>query len=130
MSNGHRLGVIGLIFACVGIGITILWPTVRWIGWIALAAAILLCILWCILEFKRPKQLPSFIFVFGAPLGDNNSSIWVMLLKHFGPNPAYNCDIQFFDQDRKNIEHEWLVRHPHSPYPPPELAGKSQERFH
>lgn len=130
MSSGNRLGAVGLILACVGIGITILWPTVRWIGWVAIVVAILLVAFWGILELKRPKQLPSFIFVFGAPLGDNNSPAWVMLLKHFGPNTAYNCDIGFFDQDRKNIEHQWLVQHPNSPYPPPQLVGKSQERFH
>jgi len=47
-----------------------------------------------------------------------------MMLRHYGPNPAYNCDIAFYDRDRKNIEHEWLVRHPNSPYPPPGLAGE------
>jgi len=73
---------------------------------------------------------PSFLFVFGSPLGDNDSASWVMLLKHYGPGPAYNCDIGFSDDDRKNIEHEWLVRHPHSPYPPPGLAGESQKHIH
>lgn len=128
--NGYRLGIVGLILACVGIAITILWPTVRSIGWVAIAVAIGLGALWTVLEFKRQKLYPSFVFVFGAPLGDNSSPVWVMLLKHFGPNPAYNCDIEFFDEDRKSIEHQWLVRHPNSPYPAPELAGKSQERFH
>ena len=51
------------------------------------------------------------------------------MLNHYGPNPAHNCDIEFFDEDRKNIEHQWLVQHPGSPFPPPGLAGKSQERF-
>lgn len=74
MSRGDRLGIVGLILACVGIGIAILWPTVRWIGWIAILAAIGLIVCWGVLELKRPKQLPSFIFVFGIPLGDNNSS--------------------------------------------------------
>lgn len=130
MSSGYRLGVVGLILACVGIGINILWPTAKLIGWVAIVIAVVWVVLWGILEFKRPKQLPSFLFVFGAPLGDNNSPVWIMLLKHFGPNVAHNCDIEFFDQDRKSIEHEWLVRHPDSPYPPPELAGISQKRLH
>ncbi len=73
---------------------------------------------------------PSLIFVFGAPLGDNASASWIMMLKHYGPDPAYNCDIVFYDSDRKNIEHEWLVKHPNSPYPPPGLAGESQKHFH
>lgn len=81
-------------------------------------------------EADSPKQIPSFVFVFGAPLGDNASASWVMVLKHYGPGTAHNCDIGFYDDDRKNIEHEWLVRHPESPYPPPGLAGESQKRLH
>lgn len=77
-----------------------------------------------------PKQTPSFLFVFGVPLGDNDSAEWLMMLRHYGPNPAYNCDIAFYDGDRKNIEHEWLVKHPNSPYPPPGLAGESQKHIH
>src|ERR1700677_5026428 len=73
---------------------------------------------------------PSLVFVFGAPLGDNDSASWVMVLKHYGPGSAYNCDIRFYDNDRKNIEHEWLVGHPNSPYPPPGLAGESQKHIH
>lgn len=75
-------------------------------------------------------KLPSFVFVFGAPLGDNDSASWIMMLKHFGPEPAHNCDVVFYDQDRKNIEHEWLIKHPNSPYPPPGLVGESQRSFH
>ncbi len=72
---------------------------------------------------------PSLVFVFGAPLGDNDSATWIMMLRHYGPRTAYNCDIIFSDNDRKNIEHEWLVKHPNSPYPPPWLAGESQRRI-
>jgi len=39
---------------------------------------------------------PSLLFVFGAPLGDNNSPTWVMMLKHFGPGAVHNCKIEFF----------------------------------
>jgi hypothetical protein len=48
---------------------------------------------------------------------------------HYGPGSAYNCDIGFYDDDRKNIEHEWMVKHPNSPFPP-RLAGESQKSFH
>ncbi|HMD77462.1 MAG TPA: hypothetical protein VKG86_08810 [Terracidiphilus sp.] len=73
-------------------------------------------------------QTPSLVLVFGVPLGDNDSASWLMMLKHYGPNPAYNCKIDFYDDDRKNIEHQWLVAHPNSPYPPPGLAaGESQK---
>jgi hypothetical protein len=73
---------------------------------------------------------PSLVFVFGAPLGDNDSASWIMMLKHYGPGIAHNCEIGFYDDDRKNIEHEWLVRHPNVPYPPPGLAGESQKLIH
>jgi hypothetical protein len=36
-------------------------------------------------------ERPSFVFVIGAPLGDNNSPEWIMMLNHYGPNAAYNC---------------------------------------
>jgi|HubBroStandDraft_2_1064218.scaffolds.fasta_scaffold17396_3 hypothetical protein len=79
---------------------------------------------------RTPRETPSFLFVFGAPLGANDSAKWLMMLRHYGPNPAYNCDITFYDDDRKSIEHQWLVKHPHSPYPPPGLAGGPQKRIH
>jgi hypothetical protein len=78
-----------------------------------------------------PKEVPSFVFVFGAPLGDNDSASWVMMLRHYGPKPAHSCNIEFYDSDRKNIEHQWLVAHPNSPFPPPGLAaGESQKRVY
>jgi hypothetical protein len=82
-----------------------------------------------ILTLAGPSQstAPGLVFVFGAPLGENNSSSWIMILKHFGPNPAYNCKVEFLDADRKNIEHQWLVRHPNTPFPPPGLVGQSQK---
>lgn len=77
-----------------------------------------------------PKKMPSFVFVFGAPLGDNNSPTWIMMLKHYGPEPAFNCTIQFFDDNRKNLEHQWLVKHPNSLFLPPGLFDESQKSFH
>lgn len=73
-----------------------------------------------------PLKTPSLVFVFGAPLGDNESSTWLMMLRHYGPNSAYNCQIEFFDDDRKNIEHQWLVNHPNTPFLPAGLFDKSQ----
>jgi hypothetical protein len=74
------------------------------------------------------KQIPSLVFIFGVPLGDNDSASWMMMLRHYGPKPAYNCNIEFYDSDRKNIEHQWLVEHPSSPFPPRGLAaGESQK---
>lgn len=36
---------------------------------------------------KPAAELPSFVFAFGAPLGDNDSATWIMLLRHYGPSP-------------------------------------------
>lgn len=75
-------------------------------------------------------ERPSLVFVVGVPLGDNRSPDWIMMLNHYGPNPAYNCRVSFYDKDRKNIEHGWLVKHPHIPFPPQALAGQSQLHLH
>jgi hypothetical protein len=68
---------------------------------------------------------PNFVYIVGLPLGDNGSPEWIMSLKHYGPSSAHNCKVSFYDKDRKNIEHEWLVKHPHIPFPPPGIAGQS-----
>lgn len=73
---------------------------------------------------------PSLVFVVGVPLGDNRSPDWLMMVKHYGPEPAYNCHVNFYDKDRKNIEHDWLVKHPQEPYPPAGLVSKSQLQLH
>lgn len=74
---------------------------------------------------------PSFPFIFGAPFGDNNSPTWKMLVKHYGPDTIYNCDLDFYDNDRKNIENLWLSHHPDVSFPPPKLAGgDSQLNLH
>jgi hypothetical protein len=75
-----------------------------------------------------PKT-PSFVFVFGAPLGDNNSATWIMTPKHYGPGPAHNCTIDFYDKDRINIRHEWLVKHPDSPFAPPDLVSDFRQQL-
>jgi hypothetical protein len=69
-------------------------------------------------------QIPNFAFVFGAPLGDNNSATWVMMLKHYGSGPARNCTIDFYDKDRINIRHAWSSKHPDVPFPPADLVGE------
>jgi hypothetical protein len=77
----------------------------------------------------KPK-IPSLVFVFGAPLGDNNSSRWIMVLPHHGPNSAHNCTVNFYDDDRKNLEHQWLVNHPGTPFLPPGQFDESQRRLY
>jgi hypothetical protein len=76
---------------------------------------------------EKPK-VPSIVFIFGAPLGDNNSSTWIMMLRHYGPGPAHNCACVFYDDDRINIGHQWLVNHPGTPFLPPSQLRELGER--
>jgi hypothetical protein len=73
---------------------------------------------------------PSLVFVFGAPLGDNASAVWMMVLKHFGPESAHNCTLSFYDKDRKNIEHQWLVSHGSPPFLPPGQFDQPQHTIY
>lgn len=82
------------------------------------------------LQPQPGPKTPSLVFVFGAPLGDNDSATWIMLLKHFGPDTAYNCQVEFFDDDRKNLEHAWLAKHPDSPFLPAGMFDKSQSSIY
>jgi hypothetical protein len=77
----------------------------------------------------EPPKSPCFGFVFGSPLGDNNSANWMMMLKHYGPGPAHNCTVDFYDKDRINIRNEWLLKHPDSPFPPPDLVGEFRQQI-
>jgi hypothetical protein len=82
-----------------------------------------------IAESEGPStfRIPSLVFVFGVPLGDNDSATWIMTLRHFGPRTAHACKINFYDDDRINIQHQWLVAHPDSPYPLQGLTGESRK---
>ena len=53
MEFADRLGVLALIMTFVGLGITILWPTKRWIGWISLGIALFLGGWWGWLEWAK-----------------------------------------------------------------------------
>lgn len=79
-------------------------------------------------DSKEPIPTPSLVFVFGTPLGDNDSASWMMTLPHYGPSTAHNCKIDFYDEDRKNIQRQWLVAHPGSPFPPAGLTGESRKQ--
>jgi hypothetical protein len=54
MEFSDRLGWVALIMAFVGLAITILWPTKRWIGWLSLSLAVVLGAVWGWLEFRAP----------------------------------------------------------------------------
>lgn len=46
MQLGDHLGFAGIVMGLIGIGITILWPTARWIGYACLVAALVLGGFW------------------------------------------------------------------------------------
>ena len=52
MQFGDQLGLAGLIVGLLGIGVTILWPSQRWIGYICLVLALFLACAWGILEIR------------------------------------------------------------------------------
>jgi hypothetical protein len=92
---------------------------------------LIMLVLWNPMRFQymnehRPPGLP---FIFGAPFGENDSPIWMMLVKHYGADPAYNCDISFWDADRKEILDDWIKRHPGAPYSE-DLTAASQKNLH
>lgn len=50
MSFGDRFGIAGLIVTIAAVGIAILWPDKKYIGWGALALALVLCLVWVYLD--------------------------------------------------------------------------------
>lgn len=49
MELGDHLGIAGLILGLIGIGITILWPTKKWIAYVCFVFAVILGIFWFVL---------------------------------------------------------------------------------
>ncbi|HEV1994508.1 MAG TPA: hypothetical protein VGR03_09260 [Candidatus Acidoferrum sp.] len=74
MSLGDRLGIAGLVVAFFGIGITVLWPDQKWIGWLCLGIAGLLILLWFLMELRillgfiksHPKPIAVLALIIGA----------------------------------------------------------------
>ena len=65
MELSDRLGFAGLIIALVGIGVTIRWPTKRWVANVVFGLAFLLCGYWAVAEYRShvshvsPVALPA-----------------------------------------------------------------------
>jgi hypothetical protein len=55
MSLGDRLGSAGLIVALFGIAAMYLWPDKKWIGWLCLVVAALLCVYWLRIELNSTR---------------------------------------------------------------------------
>lgn len=134
MSLADRLGWAALIVALLGIATIYLWPTQKWIGYVALAAAVVLGCVWGVLEIKerrgstaipearRPENHPepepqpppktkakskpiasaeSFVYVVPGVWSPAPQPAWLMMVKHFGPDPVFNIEILFVDKDRQ-----------------------------
>jgi hypothetical protein len=134
---GARLGIAGLVLGLFSVAAFYIWPEKKWIGWVCLVMAVALILAWGLAEirtlFKSGENslpTPSLVFVFGVPLGDNASSLWMMVLRHFGPESAHNCTISFYDKDRKNIEHLWLVNNGSPPFLPAGQFDASQHTLY
>jgi hypothetical protein len=76
-------------------------------------------------QYAEENSSPSIVFVIGAPLGASYSPVWAMFREHYGPGPAYNCDVVFNDRDRENVKEEWEKSYPNTPLPPIGDAEKS-----
>jgi hypothetical protein len=59
MSLGDQLGLAGLIVTFFGIVAFYLWPSMKWIGWLSLMAAIVLAVLWGVTEARSRLSHPS-----------------------------------------------------------------------
>ncbi len=96
----------------------------------AVVAAIIVGLLWYPLrqQYAEDHAYPSIVFILGAPLGESTSPQWIMLEHHFGPTPAYNCDISFHDRDRESVEGGGSLDYPM--FPPVGVAGDSTRNLH
>ena len=56
MQLGDNLGFAGLILALVGIGVTIMWPTKRWIAYLCFIFAFLLCVCWGVMAYRSSSS--------------------------------------------------------------------------
>ncbi|HEY1902690.1 MAG TPA: hypothetical protein VGG56_09685 [Terracidiphilus sp.] len=57
MELGNSLGIAGLVLALISLGITILWPTKRWIGCACFIVAAVLVAWWAFAEYEHhPSQ--------------------------------------------------------------------------
>lgn len=57
MQLGDNLGFAGLVLALLGIGITILWPTKRWIAYACFSIALVLCACWGLIAYRASKPV-------------------------------------------------------------------------
>ncbi len=73
MNVDRSIGVLGLIVTLFGIGAAILWPTKRWVGICAIAAGVLIVIVWGITMFSSAsaKTAPNEVYS-GVVLDQSN----------------------------------------------------------
>lgn len=73
ISTDRRLGIAGLLVAAFGIAITILWPNIRWLGWIFLLFGVLGAFVWIFAEIKirsERREAPERKPISGEPISE------------------------------------------------------------
>ena len=53
MQLGDHLGFAGIVLGLIGIGVTIMWPTKRWIGVLCLVSAGLVLVIWGVKAYRE-----------------------------------------------------------------------------
>jgi hypothetical protein len=63
------------------------------------AMAIIGTVLWNPMrrQYMQEHLGPSFPFIIGASFNNVNSRNWAMLVNHYGPSVAHDCDVRFYD---------------------------------
>ncbi len=59
MGFDSRVGFASLLVGLLGLGITLLWPNRKWVGWIFILAGLGTLVFWVIAEVKHPSSSPS-----------------------------------------------------------------------
>jgi hypothetical protein len=66
------------------------------------------------------KNVDGFPFIVGAPLGDNDSRMWEMIVRPFGvlQSKSYSCDLMFHDLIKQRQKESWLKQRANSKHLP------------
>jgi len=110
MAFADRLGVGALIMSLIGIAITILWPTQRWIGWTALGFSACLGVWWLWLEFAPKSKADTK----SKEAQQITSGEWKDLASRFQKFPAAYVRAEWYsehlDERGNRVGERWMIR--------------------